>query len=115
MIDMIQCKLCKKEVEKLQKHHLIPQCVVKEIDKNNKEFNKFIIFVCDDCHQKIHNAFITHLVMTGKIKGFSKMRAIEYNLIKDFLFEKDPRIWEEYKGYKKEVLNEFFKELDNAL
>jgi hypothetical protein len=110
---MARCDLCWKENVALQEHHLVPQHIVKLINKENRQIKKLKIFICDDCHKKIHDSFITHLEMSGCIKGFNKIQAVEYNLLKAFLMEKDPKIWYEYKNYKKQVITDLLNTMDD--
>jgi len=45
----MECKLCYKKTEHLEKHHIIPKSKGGSNDKNN------LISICQDCHCKVHN------------------------------------------------------------
>jgi len=111
---MAKCKLCWQEFPTLTKHHLVPQHVTKMINKDNNEIKQLKIYVCEDCHNKIHDSFITHLIMSGTIKGFNKMDVINYQILRLFLMEKHPKTFIEYKIHKNELIKKLIKEMDEG-
>ena len=96
------CKLCEKEKE-ITKHHLVPQSIVKKVNPNSSLGN-LLLYLCEDCHKELHNAFITHIVQAKKYEGYNKLDALNYLLIKDFL-----------KNHHKEVYSEWKEELTSFI
>lgn len=47
------CELCGRP-EQLTKHHLIPQCRLKNVKKMIRILNPNIIWICRPCHSNIH-------------------------------------------------------------
>jgi 3-methyladenine DNA glycosylase AlkC len=47
------CELCKREIERLTAHHLIPRQVV----KRKKADPSPTVQICSACHRQIHNLF----------------------------------------------------------
>jgi hypothetical protein len=109
------CKLCKSN-ENLQKHHIIPQSIIKKINPNS-ELKQFKIWLCEKCHREVHNSFLIHYQMSYKIGNFSNVEILNYYLLKIFLLSKYYKIWNEFKEFKKEnfkkILDELVKECDD--
>jgi hypothetical protein len=109
-----KCKLCGKEAN-LQKHHLIPKCVIKAVQETPTEVSNMVIKVCPDCHRKIHESFLDHLQLSGDVHGFEGMDVygcMKYHLIKDFLKARHHTIYLEWRNYLKEFVANVFTEMD---
>jgi len=96
-----KCKICGK-IDKLQKHHYIPQRI--------KKTNHYV-YICDECHKKIHaeNALIIQIKILGK----------HHRDLKSFIKTKYPEVWKEWKPIKnkiKESMKEKYgKQLNESL
>jgi len=105
------CKLCKKEAV-LQKHHIIPKIVINQVKPKSDLINKFI-YICEDCHQKIHFSFMTHILMHfEKNGGINNIQALKFLIIREFLKEKHIELYSEWKQYYKDWICNEFKKID---
>jgi len=92
-LKMLQCSICKSEVDFLQNHHIIPKSVGGTDEDSN------IISICINCHRKIHTSNITSSPYLIN-KGFER---VEYE-------DKVAKIWlTENKNLVIDKLNKLYK------
>lgn len=71
----MQCELCRREIERLTVHHLIPRQAV----KRKKADPGSTIDICSACHRQIHNLYSNtelakHLNTIEKLRNEPKMQ-----------------------------------------
>lgn len=105
-----KCELCKQEAL-LQKHHYIPQMVLKEL---KIPISKYIINICDQCHHLCHNHILTHLSVSGDLAPMGKYHAVRYLLMRKYLETHHSAVFKDFKEwYKSYVLSESMEECNN--
>ena len=100
----MKCELCQKN-DATQKHHLIPQCVVQKINPASPLKSRKIN-LCDPCHKEIHNCLILHIEATKNYEPFTKIEAMRYKILKDYMKTKYPTIFDEWKKIYTEMIKE---------
>ena len=61
------CKLCRRDVEKLTEHHLVPRSKLKKGESTPK------IWICGPCHRQIH-ALFSNDVLAADFNSADKLR-----------------------------------------
>lgn len=105
---MKKCKLCGSPAA-LHKHHLIPKSVIKELE-NPSKIATTTVKLCEECHTKIHMSFLNHLVMTKKLDGVNRFDGIKFRILREFLKAKHKNVYNEFRRFFKEFINESLKE-----
>jgi len=111
---MEPCALCG-SLDELERHHLVPRSAVAAIQPRPTALASWTIKVCPSCHKRIHEVFLDHLRLSGKVEGFEDVDIygyIKYQLIKRFLKEKDPMRYKEWRAFLDEFNESVFKEIE---
>lgn len=99
-----ECKICGAPA-KLYRHHLVPKNVIRS-RKGRKTWHDKIIYICLDCHNAIHEAYLTHVHMSMTKMGYCKFNSVRYSLLKKYLKSHHPLIWKEWANEFKEFVND---------
>ena len=108
------CELCG-NMDRLERHHLVPRTVVKDIQPESNVFKNWIIKVCPSCHKRIHQSFLDHLRLAGNVEGLEDVDAfavIKYQIIKRFLKERHPGLYKQWRIFLDEFTESVFKEME---
>ena len=100
-----RCELCGKETEKLSRHHLIPRAVKQRIGDYDPRWREASIQLCRRCHGSVHECFIDHLAHREKGE-FSRLDALKYVCLKEFLEVKYPEILQQWRNIFKGLVIE---------
>lgn len=105
-----KCRLCRKVGVKLTKHHVVPQRLIKDLNPHSDLINEIII-LCEECHDKIHDNLLTHLIMKTEKTEFSEYGSVKYVLLKLFLKENNKELLKDWKLHLKELIRDCKKEM----
>jgi hypothetical protein len=108
---MNKCLLCGEEKE-LQKHHVVPKCVIRDINPKSLLIDK-TIDLCDGCHKACHEALLKHIMVDKKKKlSFTNIR---YEILKKWFSSNHQQVWKEWKvWYNRLIKNWISKSLNEC-
>lgn len=108
---MAKCKLCNKDTT-LFKHHVIPKYVLNQVNPSS-ELKNICVYICEDCHNKIHFSYLNHMIMYFKNNGGEdNFKALKFLILEQFLKEKYNNIFKEWGEYYVNWIGEEFRKID---
>ena len=106
-----KCELCNTTNVEIERHHTIPQKILKEYGKMQGH-GKYIVRICHSCHQRLHNFLLEHLINGHRDGRMSAFAAMRYYVMKKYLKAYHPDALKGFESFFKEFITACMNDLD---
>lgn len=104
------CKVCE-ERPAIQRHHLIPKSITRT-KKTSETVAKWTLSICNECHEELHDHFLTHIMVKRKINILHKYGAVKCSVLIEFLKIGHKDVFNEFKKFWKGLMKEEMRLID---